>query len=64
MMLSNRRQESGPTLVDLGDLLTIAIRPPSNLPEFVRWSAPQVNLGEYPLTTRFHGYGPLDVRPG
>ena len=48
--LSNRRQESGLTLVDVklkeGDLLTIAIRPPSNLPEFVRWSAPQVNLGE------------------
>jgi glyoxylase-like metal-dependent hydrolase (beta-lactamase superfamily II) len=62
--LSNRRQESGLTLVDVklkeGDLLTIAIRPPSNLPEFVRWSAPQVNLGEYLLTTRFYGYEPFD----
>ena len=58
--LSNRRQEGGLTLVDLklkeGDLMTIAIRPPSNLPEFVRWVAPQVNLGEYVLTTRFYGY--------
>jgi glyoxylase-like metal-dependent hydrolase (beta-lactamase superfamily II) len=63
-MLSNRRQENGLTLVDLklkeGDLLTIAIRPPANLPEFVRWSAPQVNLGEYLLTTRFYGYEPFD----
>ena len=41
-------------------LLTIAIRPPSNLPEFVRWSAPQVNLGEYLLTARFYGYEPFD----
>jgi hypothetical protein len=61
--LTNRRQEGGLTLVDLklkeGDLMTIAIRPPSNLPEFVRWVAPQVNLGEMVLTTRFYGYVPF-----
>ena len=53
-------QENGLTLVDLklkeGDLLTIGIRPPSNLPEFVRWIGPQVNLGEVIYTTRFYGY--------
>jgi glyoxylase-like metal-dependent hydrolase (beta-lactamase superfamily II) len=61
--LSNRRQENGLTLVDLrlreGDTLTIAIRPPVNLPEFVRWSGPNVNLGEVVYTTRFYGYGPV-----
>ena len=39
-----------------GDVLTIGIRPPSNLPEFVRWIGPQVNLGEVIYTTRFFGY--------
>ena len=56
----NRRQENGSTLVDVtlkqGDVLTLAIRPPSNLPEFVRWIGPQVNLGEVIYTTRFFGY--------
>jgi len=58
--LSNRREEGGLTLVDLklkeGDLLTIGIRPQSNLPDFVRWIGPQVNLGEVIYTTRFYGY--------
>jgi len=58
--LSNRRVEKGLTLVDLtlkeGDLLTIGIRPPSNLPAFVRWIGPQVNLGEVTYTTSFFGY--------
>src|SRR5215475_9247903 len=58
--LSNRRVEKGLTLVDLtlkeGDLLTIGIRPPSNLPAFVRWIGPQVNLGEVTYTTGFFGY--------
>src|SRR5262245_22520801 len=59
--VSNRRQEEGDlTLVDLelkeGDLLTIGIRPQSNLPDFVRWIGPQVNLGEVIYTTRFYGY--------
>ena len=59
-MLGNRRQEKGLTLVDVklkeGDLLTIAIRPPSNLPAFVRWIGPQVNLGEVIYTTGFFGF--------
>jgi len=58
--LSNRRDEGGLTLVDLklkeGDQLTIGIRPQSNLPDFVRWIGPQVNLGEVIYTTRFYGY--------
>src|SRR5262245_27273996 len=56
--LSNRRQEKGVTLVDVrlkeGDLLTIGIRPPANLPAFVRWVGPQVNLGEVVYTTGFY----------
>jgi glyoxylase-like metal-dependent hydrolase (beta-lactamase superfamily II) len=62
--VSNRRQEDGLTLVDVklkeGDVLTIAIRPPSNLPEFVRWIGPNINLGEVTYTTRFYGYVPFD----
>ena len=61
--VANRRQEDGLTLVDLtlreGDRMTIAIRPPSNLPLWVRWVAPQQNLGEYILTTTFYGYEPV-----
>ena len=58
--LENRRTENGSTLVDVvlkqDDVLTLAIRPPSNLPEFVRWVGPQINLGEVVYTTRFFGY--------
>src|SRR5262245_36725449 len=59
--VSNRRQEEGGlTLVDVklkeGDVLTIGIRPQSNLPDFVRWIGPQINLGEVIYTTRFYGY--------
>ena len=58
--LSNRREEGGLTLVDLklkeGDVLTLGIRPQSNLPDFVRWIAPQINLGEVLTATRFYGY--------
>jgi glyoxylase-like metal-dependent hydrolase (beta-lactamase superfamily II) len=61
--VSNRRQENGLTLVDVklkeGDLLTIAIRPPANLPEFVRWIGANINLGEVTVTTRFYGYVPF-----
>ena len=60
--VSNRREEGGLTLVDLklkeGDLLTLGLRPQSNLPDFVRWMAPQINLGEVISTTRFYGYVP------
>ena len=61
--VSNRRQENGLTLVDVklkeGDVLTIGIRPPANLPEFVRWLGPNINLGEVTYTTRFYGYVPF-----
>jgi len=65
--VSNRRQEGELTLVDLtlreGDKLTMAIRPPSNLPAWIRWSGPNVNLGEVAYTTHFYGYVPYsDVR--
>jgi hypothetical protein len=60
--LSNPRRENGLWLVDLklkeGDNLTLAIRPPTNVPDFVRWVGPQVNLGEVIYTTRFYGYQP------
>ena len=62
--VANRRQQDGLTLVDLtlkeGDKMTMAIRPPSNLPLWVRWVAPQQNLGEYTLTTTFYGYEPVN----
>src|SRR5688500_884031 len=56
--ISNRRQDGGVTLVDLklkeGDTLTIAIRPPQNHPAWIRWSGPNVNLGEVAYTTHFY----------
>ena len=62
-MASNRRQENGLTLVDLrlkeGDTMTMAIRPPSNQPAWVRWSGPNANLGEVVYTTHFFGYVPF-----
>lgn len=62
--VANRRQQDGLTLVDLtlkeGDRMTMAIRPPSNMPMWVRWTAPQVNLGEFTLTTNFYGYEPFN----
>ena len=61
--LSNRRQENGLTLVDVklteGDTLTLAIRAPSNLPQWIRWSGPNNNLGEVAYTTHFYGYVPF-----
>ena len=61
---TNRRQQDDLTLVDLtlkeGDKMTLAIRPPSNLPLWVAWVAPQQNLGEYTLTTTFYGYEPFN----
>jgi glyoxylase-like metal-dependent hydrolase (beta-lactamase superfamily II) len=62
-MASNRRQEGDLTLVDLrlkeGDTLTMAIRPPSNTPAWIRWSGPNANLGEVSYTTHFYGYVPF-----
>jgi glyoxylase-like metal-dependent hydrolase (beta-lactamase superfamily II) len=62
-MASNRRQEGALTLVDLrlteGDAMTMAIRPPSNTPAWIRWSGPNANLGEVVYTTHFYGYVPF-----
>ena len=62
--LSNRRNEDGLTLVDVtlasGDLLTLAIRSPTNLPAWVRWSSPDQNLGEVVYTTHYYGFVPFD----
>jgi len=62
--LSNRREEGGLTLVDItleeGDLLTLAIRPPNNLPAWIRWSTPQQNLGEVEYTVHYSGFVPYD----
>jgi glyoxylase-like metal-dependent hydrolase (beta-lactamase superfamily II) len=61
--ISNRRQEGDLTLVDLrlkeGDAMTMAIRPPSNTPAWIRWSGPNANLGEVIYTTHFYGYVPF-----
>ena len=62
--LGNRREEGGLTLVDItlaeGDLLTLAIRPPNNLPAFVRWVGPNQNLGEVVYTTHYAGFVPFE----
>ncbi|MEQ1575421.1 MAG: MBL fold metallo-hydrolase [Vicinamibacterales bacterium] len=62
--VGNRRQENGLTLVDVtlkeGDTLTMAIRAPRNYPAWIRWSGPNVNLGEVAYTTHFYGYVPWD----
>ncbi len=61
--IGNRRQRNGLTLVDVtikeGDVFTMAIRPPSNLPAWVAWSGPNQNLGEVVYTTHFFGYQPF-----
>jgi glyoxylase-like metal-dependent hydrolase (beta-lactamase superfamily II) len=62
--VANRRQQDGLTLVDLtlkeGDKLTLAIRPPSNKPQWVSWIGPNQNLGEITYTTNFYGYEPFN----
>ena len=62
--VANRRQQGDLTLVDLtlkeGDKMTLAIRPPLNLPQWVQWIAPNQNLGEFTLTTNFYGYEPFN----
>ena len=62
--VANRREEGGLTLVDItlaeGDLLTLAIRPPNNLPAWVRWIGPDQNLGELTYTTYYTGFVPFD----
>ena len=62
--VTNRRQQEGLTLVDLtlkeGDKMTLAIRPPSNLPMWISWIGPNQNLGEVTYTTHFFGYEPFN----
>jgi glyoxylase-like metal-dependent hydrolase (beta-lactamase superfamily II) len=61
---ANRRQQDGLTLVDLtlreGDKLTLAIRPPQNMPMWISWIGPNQNLGEVTYTTSFFGYEPFN----
>jgi glyoxylase-like metal-dependent hydrolase (beta-lactamase superfamily II) len=61
--VANRRQQGGLTLLDVtlrqGDRLSMAIRPPSNLPQWVSWIGPNQNLGEVTYTTNFYGYEPF-----
>jgi hypothetical protein len=61
--VANRRQQNGLTLVDLtlkeGDRMTLAIRPPSNMPMWISWIGPNQNLGEITYTTNFYGYEPF-----
>ena len=61
---ANRRQQDGLTLVDLtlreGDKLTLAIRPPQNMPMWISWIGPNQNLGEMTYTTQFFGYEPFN----
>ena len=62
--VSNRREEGGLTLVDItldeGDQLTLAIRPPMNLPAWISWAGPDQNLGEVTYTTHYSGFVPYD----
>src|SRR5262245_6069137 len=61
--VANRRQQDGLTLVDVtlkeGDRLTLAVRPQSNLPQWISWIGPNQNLGEMTYTTNFFGYEPF-----
>jgi|GEM_PF-358895 len=62
--VGNRREEGGLTLVDItldsDDELTLAIRPPMNLPAWIRWVTPQQNLGEVTYTTHYTGFIPYE----
>jgi hypothetical protein len=62
--VANRRQQNGLTLVDLtlmeGDKMTVAVRPPANLPMWISWIGPNQNLGEVTYTTHFVGYEPFN----
>lgn len=62
--VSNRREEGGLTLVDImldeGDMLTLAIRPPTNLPAWLSWVGPDQNLGEVTYKTHYSGFVPYE----
>ena len=60
--LSNLRKEGNLQLVDVtvrqGDTLTLAVNATSNLPEWVSYVGPHVNLGDVTYRTHFIGYVP------
>jgi glyoxylase-like metal-dependent hydrolase (beta-lactamase superfamily II) len=60
--LSNLRKQGNLQLVDVtvrqGDTLTLAVNATSNLPEWVSYVGPHVNLGDVRYETHFIGYVP------
>jgi len=60
--LSNLRKQGNLQLVDVtvrqGDMLTLAVNATSNLPEWVSYVGPHVNLGDVRYQTHFVGYEP------
>jgi glyoxylase-like metal-dependent hydrolase (beta-lactamase superfamily II) len=60
--LSNLRKQGNLQLVDVtvrqGDTLTLAVNATSNLPEWVSYVGPHVNLGDVRYQTHFVGYVP------
>ena len=60
--LSNLRKQGSLQLVDVtvrqGDTLTLAVNTTSNLPEWVSYVGPHVNLGDVTYRTHFIGYIP------
>jgi len=60
--LSNLRKQGNLQLVDVtvrqGDTLTLAVNATSNLPEWVSYVGPHVNLGDVKYETHFVGYVP------
>lgn len=60
--LSNMRNEGGDIVMDVtlrqGDHFSLALAARSSLPDWIRWTNPQTNLGQITLTTRLTGYTP------
>ena len=60
--LSNLRKQGNLQLVDVtvrqGDTLTLAVNATSNIPEWVSYVGPHVNLGDVTYRTHFIGYEP------
>jgi hypothetical protein len=60
--LSNLRKQGNLQLVDVtvrqGDTVTLAVNATSNLPEWVSYVGPHVNLGDVTYQTHFVGYEP------
>lgn len=58
--ISNLHKDAGEFVMDLklkqGDKLSIGISAQSYLPQWIRWSAPQEDLGEVTFTTHLTGY--------